>query len=387
MEKVGLGRTVINSAKEKYWCVTWREIGKDRRRRKFFKLREEAAAFREQKRLEQLYFGAATSFTETERLEYRQCTERLKPFGKTILNAVEHYVAHLEATQKSRSVAQLVREVIAAKKIACGRRGLPASKRYIEDLESRLSRFEKDFDGKPIATITDVDLEDWLVSLNLSPVSRSNYARALGVAFSFAVKRKYVSSNPVKGVGKPTGEDSEPGVLTVDQATRLLAAATGTELLAYVAIGLFGGLRRSEIERLDWTAISFEENHIAVKKSKTGKPRYVEMLPNLRDWLLPIRKLSRPVAPQEDFRKGFGLVRERAGIDEWPSNALRHSYASYYLAHFCDDRKLKLEMGHWRDSNVLFDHYRKAVTKREAERFWNIRPTTTENVIPLAAAS
>ena len=66
---------MINSAKDKYWCVTWPEIGK-RRRRKFFKVKEEAADFREQKRLEQLYYGAAgLSFTETERFEYGKCCD------------------------------------------------------------------------------------------------------------------------------------------------------------------------------------------------------------------------------------------------------------------------------------------------------------------------
>jgi hypothetical protein len=45
-------------------------------RRKFFKVKEEAADFREQKRLEQLYYGAAgLSFTETERFEYGKCCD------------------------------------------------------------------------------------------------------------------------------------------------------------------------------------------------------------------------------------------------------------------------------------------------------------------------
>jgi len=34
----------------------------------------------------------------------------------------------------------------------------------------------------------------------------------------------------------------------------------------------------------------------------------------------------------------------RAGITAWPSNALRHSFASYYLAHFQDAARLALEL-------------------------------------------
>jgi integrase len=365
------------------FVVNYREAGA--RKRSFFEIKDQAQSFADKKNIELQNNGVEhAEFPTALRVMAQNAVEQLKPFGKTITDAVEHYVAHLKASAKSCNAVQLVKEVIAAKKKACGKKGLPASKRYIEDLESRLSRFKKDFDGKPVATITSLELNDWLLGLkdektgdDLSPVSRSNYARALGVAFSFAVKRGYASSNPTQDVDKPTG-DSKPGVLTIEQTARLLEAAS-PELLPYIAIGLFAGLRRSEIEQLDWNDIDFEENHIEVNKSKTGE-RNVEMLPILRDWLMPLRKHSGKVVP-ENFRELFDQARVDAGITEWPDNALRHSFASYHLAQFNDDKKLKLEMGHWRDSDVLFKHYRRAVKKRDAERYWQIRPAVTEKIV------
>jgi hypothetical protein len=35
-----------------------------------------------------------------------------------------------------------------------------------------------------------------------------------------------------------------------------------------------------------------------------------------------------------------------AGIGHWPRNALRHSFASYHIAHFRDAAALALKMGH-----------------------------------------
>jgi integrase len=191
-------------------------------------------------------------------------------------------------------------------------------------------------------------------------------------------------ANPMKEIEKPTG-DSKPGILSVEQTARLLECAA-PEILPYFAIGAFAGLRASEIERLDWRDIDFDENEIAVNgESKTGE-RHVDMLPNLRERLLPLRKLSGNITP-ENFRKHFEQARAAAGIVKWPKNALRHSFASYHLKHFGNDAQTRLQMGHWRDSTLLFAHYRRAVTRRNAQRYWNIKPSAKaeEKVVQMHA--
>ena len=197
------------------------------------------------------------------------------------------------------------------------------------------------------------------------------------------MKRGYAPGNPMKEIEKPTS-DSKPGILTVEQTAKLLEVAS-PEILPYIAIGAFAGLRASEIERLDWREISFDENEIAVNsESKTGE-RHVDILPNLREWLLPVRKASGPVAP-ENVRKYSEQARTTAGIKAWPNNALRHSFGSYHLKHFGDDGLTRLQMGHWRDSTVLFASYRRAVTRRDATRYWDIRPVATEKIVHLVTA-
>jgi integrase len=284
-------------------------------------------------------------------------------------------------------VAVLMDEVIAKKTAEC-RHGRPASGDYLVDLNVRLGRFKKHFGDRMVATITSEEIEDWLDALvdertgrNLSRLSRSNYARALGVAFAYALKRKYATENPLKAIDKPT-VDTKPGVLTIEQTVRLLETAS-PEILPYIAIGLFAGLRASELERLDWRDIDFEENEIAVKGDGTShkSERHVDMLPNLREWLLPLHKHSGKITPT-NFRKHFDEVRETARIS-WPDNALRHSFASAHLKHFGNDALTRLQMGHWRDSAVLFAHYRRAVTRKNAERYWNIRPVVTEKIVPM----
>jgi len=93
--------------------------------------------------------------------------------------------------------------------------------------------------------------------------------------------------------------------------------------------------------------------------------------------------LERGVIPTRFFRELFEQAREAAGIMEWPENALRHSFASYHLAHFKNAASTALELGH-HDSRLTFAHYRELVKPREAERYWNIMPATTEKVVPLS---
>ena len=268
-------------------------------------------------------------------------------------------------------------EVIAAKKKACGKRQRPASTDYLLDLNVRLGRFKKTFGKRMVATITPLEIDDWLSALTnkrdemQSPQSRGNYARVLSVMFSYAVRRQYAPENPCAKIQKPTS-DTKPEILTVERTTALLEAAQ-PEILPYIAIGAFAGLRTAELERLHWHHVDFAENEIAVSsENKTGE-RHVDMLANLRKWLVPFRKLSGPVAPA-NLRKHFEQTREAAQIVPWPNNALRHSYGSYHLKHFGNDALTRLQMGHWRDSAVLFAHYRRAVTRRNAERYWNIQP-------------
>ena len=371
------------------FVVNYRDDG--RRKRRFFARKQDAQNFADEKNIELINKGRDhAEFPEALRIMAQECADRLKTFGKTIADATGYFITHLEAIERSCTVAALMDEVIAAKTKACGRTQRPASEDYINDLKIRLGRFSKTFGERFAATITPLEIEDWLSGLkdkrgeNLSPQSRGNYARVLGVAFAYAVKRRYAPANPVTEIQKPTS-DSKPGILTVEQTAALLDAAS-PEILPYIAIGAFAGLRAKEIERLDWRDISFEENEIAVSsENKTGE-RHVDMLPNLREWLLLYRKHSGKVMPN-NFRKRFDQAREAAGIEPWPDNALRHSFGSYHLKNFGNDALTRLQMGHWRDSTVLFAHYRRAVTRRNADRYWGIKPATTKTVVPFLKVS
>ena len=364
------------------FVVNYREAGK--RKRSFFETKQAAKTFADEQNIKLINEGReGAEFPTALRVITQNAAGQLEPFGKTITDAVEHYIAYLKATEKSCTAAELIDELVAAKK-ADG-----VSQRHLDDLDSRLNVFAEKFGGQPVATMTSAEIDDWLRSLPVSAATRNHYRRLLILAFNFAIQRGYATSNPAEKTAQAREPKTKPGILSVDQARALLESASA-EILAYIAIGLFAGLRRAEIERLDWSEIDFDSGHIEVTAEKSKSKianRYIAMQPNLREWLLPYRKVRGSVTPREAFRfrELFDQARVAAGITRWPDNALRHSFASYHLAHFKDAKALALEMGH-ADSAMLFNHYRALVKSEAATRYWSIRPEVTKAVIQFTKA-
>ena len=361
------------------------------RNRQFFKNKSEAETVLQQKLIEQANYGvAALAFTERQRAEYLECVEKLAPFNVTLRDAVRFYLPHLRATNRSCTAKQLVEEIVKAK----GADG--ASKRYLSDLRSRLNQFAVSFDGKPVAEITTAEIDHWLRSLTdsetgepLAPTTRNNFRRVLNVAFNFARNRGYCVDNPAAMTAKAKVIDTAAGILSVEETSRLLENAP-EKLVPYIAIGAFAGLRRAELERLDWKEVDLQSCLIEVtaKKAKSARRRFVKIKPNLLQWLKPYAKSSGPVTPS-NHRKLLARARRLACIQIWPNNALRHGFASYYLAHFkkAGAAELALELGHT-NATLVFQHYRELVKPKDAKRYWSIVPETKgANIIALAKAA
>src|SRR5437870_5717825 len=195
------------------FVVNYREAGK--RKRKFFEAKEPAKSFAAFKNAELNRNGVeGAEFPTSLRMMAQNAVDQLKPFGKTITDAVQDYVARLKASEKSCNAVQLVKELVATKE----KDG--ASQRHVKDLRSRLNIFAGKFDGQPVATITNAEIDDWLRSLEVSAVTRNHYRRLIVLAFNFAVQRGYATDNPAEKTAKVKEHSADIGILTVTQAAR-----------------------------------------------------------------------------------------------------------------------------------------------------------------------
>ena len=127
----------------------------------------------------------------------------------------------------------------------------------------------------------------------------------------------------------------------------------------------------------EWSEIDFERGLIEVKaaKAKSARRRLVKVEPNLAAWLIPYGGgKSGKIWPKgwRSYHETTAKLCRELEL-EWPENGLRHSYASYHLAHFQSAETLALQMGHT-SARMIFDHYREVVRPEEAARYWEIRP-------------
>jgi integrase len=363
------------------YVVNTKEGGK--RSRQFFETKKEAETFAQKKNIELLNGGIeAAQFPSAIRVMASEATKVLQPFGKTIIDAVEFYLPHLQASNRTCSFKQLAGELVEVKH----KDG--ASSRYLADLRSRLGQFAGAMGEKSVSAITATEVDDWLRALSVLATTRNNFRRVLIVAFNFARGRGYCVTNPAEESSKAREVEGVVGILSVGQTARLLEVAD-TELVPFIAIGAFAGLRRAELERLDWSEVDLRSGLIEVKakKEKSARRRFVKIRPNLAKWLAPYPSRSGKVTPS-NYRELLDRARKAARISDWPQNALRHGFASYTIARFKDAAALALELGHT-NANLVFQAYREVVRPKEAARYWKICPANSHRnkIIPITAAA
>jgi integrase len=194
--------------------------------------------------------------------------------------------------------------------------------------------------------------------------------------FSYAESRGIIERNPISRTAKPKLVNGSPEIFSVDELRALLESANSNapDVLPMLAIGAFAGLREAEIQRLDWSEVDVTRQHIEVTaaKAKSAKRRIVPIQPNLLAWLQPYTGMKGAVVPKGARRK-LSRARQAATLASWPTNGLRHSYASYRFATCQDAPRVSAEMGHI-SPQMLFSIYRELVLPEEAERYWKIEP-------------
>jgi integrase len=359
---------MVNGKRIRYGCRTKSEA------------EDKAAALRAQRRAEGDNSLAPARLDE----ETKEALGILRPHGATLVAAAKFYVANLEVIAEPRPVLQVIDELIKAK-IQDG-----ASARYREDLHTRLRNgFAARFGSRLVHEVTHSDLEDWLRARDdWSPVTRNNHRRLLSTLFSFALARGYILKNPCLKVARAKVVPEKPGILSLDEARALLAAA-GDDMKHVIALLLFAGLRpESELQRLDWSQINLEDRSIDITASKnSASHRFVKISDNLCAWLALSRRDSGAVSTRGNYyheklrrvREKAAQAMQRAGtpcpsLEDWPIDCCRHTFASMHYAAFKHAHETSEQMGHADGLRTFFRHYRNRVRESEALEFWRLAP-------------
>ncbi len=365
------------------------ESGK--RERHFFKTKAEAQTFAGQQRTQIQNFGRnASSLSPGQLEEASMAFEKLAPLGVSLNTVIVEYMARHDLATRSKTFAVMFTEFMAVK--STDKMGKKRSPAYLRGLKYTLPRFPGLHD-KLVCNITPKQID--AATDGMTGAARNAFLRNIRAAFNFGIKQKWATANPVEDVEFTKLKKKPVQKLTPAQVIALMEAAEAQpDLLPYHALGLFAGIRPYELQLLSWEQINVADRHIEIlpEVSKTEKRRIVEMEPNLRAWITRYVQLGGTmkgkVTPLKALRDRLRELREAAGVTKWVQDIMRHSYASYHLAHFQKIDPLTLNMGH-EDPEMLFEFYNAAATKKDAAAFWKIKPAgkLSSKIIPMSAAA
>ena len=297
--------------------------------------------------------------------EYVRCRKLL--VDAPLLPAVEEYLRRTRGVRLGATVPDVVKEFLAAKE----QDGV--SKRYLDQLRSDMNRFAVSFPG-PLLHVKSEKIDEWLRSLGVAPRTRNGILTSLRTLFTFAKGRSFLPKSEVTeadSLAKAKVGDTDTEIFTPAQMRAFMEAASG-ELIPYLAIAAFAGLRPAEIGRLHWSAINLGRKIIEVRagQAKTASRRIVPISENLAAWLAP-RVGTGPVLLTNEIYREVTALATRLNI-EWPRNVLRHSFISYRLPIVKSAEQVALEAGN--SPTIIFKHYRELATEEDAHDWFRIAP-------------
>ena len=110
-------------------------------------------------------------------------------------------------------------------------------------------------------------IDEWLRKLGGAPRSRNTVHTSIRTFFSWAKSRSYLPKNEIteaEVVAKVKVGDTDTEIFTPEQMVKILSFATG-EMIPFIVLGGFAGLRAAEIVRLDWSAIDLDRKIIQIR--------------------------------------------------------------------------------------------------------------------------
>lgn len=242
--------------------------------------------------------------------------------------------------------------------------------RSMEAWRYRLKPLVTHYPERPLHTLTAEELRATQAG---SATSRNNTRRYYITFWGWALRQRHVLSNTASALTIALTDESLPRALTLDQVKALLLVTReqDPDLLPWLTIGLFSGLRNGELNRLTALHLRNDRLHLDPTITKLRDRRILDLLPPLPAWLhlYPLHGAAR----RPNHRKRWDALRTAAGITDWPQNALRHSFCTYHLAAYRDPG-LTAHYTRHENQTTLHRHYIDLATHADGLRYFSLSP-------------
>jgi integrase len=305
---------------------------------------------------------------------------RLEEFGATLSEAVEFFIKHSKPEKPQLTISESVSLWVDQKK-SIGNRELSVTKTAGSYYAPFSAHFGKD---RLIGDITASDIEKYLkLNKDWSPYTYNNHVRNLSALYRFIIKRGHWTLNPLAKIESQKIQDSPIKWLLPSEVDTALQYCLQHGLhyqMAIIILVAFCGVRIEEVDKLEWSDISFERRiiEITARIAKKSKRRVNDISLNALFWLKKIPSHTGKIVPvsyegrKSSMRRLWKILKEKHKI-KYTQNALRHCFATYHLAKHGSYEKTAQLLGH-PNGQQLYANYRELTTKDKAEIFWRIIP-------------
>jgi integrase len=319
--------------------------------------------------------GSDLVMSTTERADATDAMVLLAPYKTSLTDAARHFVAFMQTQLSSKSMNVFLDQYQAEMRHRVTTGDLKPG--AMKALKETMVKLRERFGSTLLTNISTTDLTQWLSHLPLKSVTKERHRSYCVQVFNAAKVRDLVQVNPTERVAPFRSTVDEIHILTPEQVKHLLESACDETRHLY-AIAAFAGIRWKEIAELTWEQIKVKEIIVTAKGAKTRSRRVVEITPPLESFLSPLRGSTGSLLPR--WTKGPSarrldrlrdLVEEKAGLQPWKRDWLRHSFCSYLYAQTSDEGYVSHQAGN--SPAIIHQRYKALVTKAEAVAYFAIR--------------
>ena len=304
--------------------------------------------------------------------------------GRGLADSVSHYIRlrsqaaakGLNLDQALAFVASRYRPETRSASVLNAKAEYLASRAGISDstrsnYETGLGLLLKPDPNKPVHEFSVQDLEILLKDYS-NPHTQRSFRTIFSGFFRWCVRHHYCLENPCDRFDKLQRDMSQIAALSLDECKRLLHAAMHLQdgaAAATVAIGLFAGLRPSEIRDLKPADIGREKIRVSGGKLRRTLKRSVPIAPVLAVWLEEFPFEGLPAGWDGKLKK----LKKATKAKKWVHDIIRHTSITFQTERDKNEALTAYNCG--TSIQMMNRHYRDTIDdERSIAGFWCLTP-------------
>lgn len=234
--------------------------------------------------------------------------------------------------------------------------------------------------GHRLSDIATADLQRFVARMQRNRLSAStirNTIVPLRAIYREALRYGDVATNPTRGLALPAVRGTRDRIATPSEAAALLAALADRDRALW-ATAMYAGLRRGELQALDWTHVDLNANTIRVSRAWDAVEGFIAPKSVKGTRTVPVATALRALLAEHRLRQGRGsrglvfgdqapfvpgsvIKRARkawtaAKLEPIGLHECRHTYASLMIAAGVNAKALSTFMGH-ASITITLDRY------------------------------